>query len=245
MKDILVLVLFCLPLVITGCGRMQNGGELPSTGEGFVSATPTHDFSYEDSRAACQAVAECVLMWVGGCENVQAIHLSQVELAKVYTERAKKEYPDVVCAPDFPIEEYEALCLNQKCRAVLQNYRLIIEVPEQPVAGKPFWVGMSFRFHVAAEKVTARFILPEHLVVVRGQTLWSGSVEAFEDHVMWVEVVSEKPGKVYLSGWADIQQGNTSIPPLTWSEYFSVILDASATLPPIGMPVLATPTHEP
>ncbi len=51
-------------------------------------------------------------MRVGGCENVQAIHHSQVDLAEAYTERSKREYSNVVCALDFPIEEYEALCLN-------------------------------------------------------------------------------------------------------------------------------------
>ncbi len=47
--------------------------------------------------------------------------------------------------------------------------------------------------------VDARFILPEHLVVIRGETTWSGSVKALEDHVMWVDVLSNKSGKIYLT----------------------------------------------
>ena len=246
MKQIaLIPLLCCLLLAIAGCGRNRSEEEFPTAGEESVAATATLDFAFEDSRAACQATSECILMKVGGCENVQAIHLSQMDLAAAYTERSKKEYPNVVCAPDFPIKEYEAVCLNQKCRAVLQNYRLFLEVPEQPVVGKPFWVGMSFRFHVAADEVHARFILPEHLVVMRGETSWIGSVNALEDHVMWVEVISDTPGKIYLSSWADIKQGDTSVPPLSWSEYFTIVADNSLSSHPMGAPILPTPTQGP
>jgi hypothetical protein len=241
----LILVLCCLILVIEGCEGNRIEDEFFTASEEPISVTPTLDFAFLDSRAACQTTSDCILMRVGGCENVQAIHLSQVGLAEAYTKRSKKEYPNIVCAPDFPIEEYEPLCLNQKCQAILLGYRLILEVPEQPVIDKPFWLGMSFRFHVAAEEVNARFMLPESLNIVSGQTSWSGPVEALEDHIIWVEVLSKEAGKFYLGGWAGITQGDTAIPPLIWSEYITVVLANSLTPQPMGMPILATPTLTP
>jgi len=199
-------------------------------------------FEFEDSRAACQATSECILMRVGRCENVQAIHHSQIELANVYTARAKKIYPNIQCAPGFPIEEYEPLCLNQKCQAVLRNYRLLLEVPEQPVVGEPFWIGISFRFPVAAKLVNARIILPDNVKIISGQASWSGPIEALEDHVMWVKAQTNIAGEIYLSGLAGIEQDNSSIPPVSWGKVFKVAPGRSLTPQPTNERILATPT---
>ncbi|RPH63060.1 MAG: hypothetical protein EHM81_00915 [Chloroflexi bacterium] len=206
------------------------------------SATPTLDFSFDSSRAACQASSECVLMKIGGCENVDAIHVSQVEFAQAYSERSKEKYKNVVCAPSMPIEDYEPLCLNRKCRAALKDYRLLLEAPEQPVAGKSFWLGMGFRFPRSQEQVDARFLLPQDMTIVSGQANWSGPVEAGQEVVLWVEVLTDKPGEAYLTGWAGISQGETSIPPLTWSQTIEVAAPQALTPWPERERILPTPT---
>jgi hypothetical protein len=181
-------------------------------------------------------------MKVGGCDNVDAIHVSQVEFAQAYTERSKKKYRNVQCAPGFPIEDYEPLCLNQKCQEVLKDYRLLLEVPDQPVAGQPFWVGMSFRFPRAQERVEARFHLPENMEVVGGQAKWSGPIEAGQEYILWVEALTNTPGKAYLTGWAGVSQGETSMPPLSWSQYIEVAAPQALTPWPERERILPTPT---
>jgi hypothetical protein len=207
-----------------------------------LSPTPTHDFAWADSRASCQFTSDCILMRVGGCENVQAIHVSQVKIAEEWTTRSKEEFPNVVCAPDWPIEDYDPFCLNQKCRAVLRNYHMILEVPEQPVAGLPFWLGMSFRYHIGLEQVYARFILPEDVKIVSGQEFWSGPVEAGKDYVLWVEVQTTKVGDLYLGGGTLIKQGDQGIPPLGWSDHIYVSSPNSLTPWPEHEWILPTPT---
>lgn len=199
------------------------------------------DFSFDDSRAACQASAECLLMKVGVCDTVQAIHLSQIEIAQAYSERSKKEYPIVQCAPGWPIEYYEPLCLNLKCRAIQKDYRMLLEVPEQPVAGRPFWVGMSFRIPTTVEEMNAHFNLPDGIKIIGGEASWIGRVEANRDYVLWVELLAETPGQVYLTGWAKAQD-NPALPTLSSSEHVEVVSPHSLTPWPERERILATPT---
>jgi hypothetical protein len=236
-----ILSLWSILFLVSGC-RFEQAGE-KVTPENWVGFEPTaRAFEFEDSRAACQNTSECVLMRVGGCSGVQAIHLSQVNLANTYTAFTKDEQTNVVCAPQLPIEEYEPLCLNQHCRAVIRAFRLLLEVPDQPVAGEPFWIGMSFRFTEDADRVEAKFNLPESFQVVEGQTIWSGPLKAGTEQVLWVQVQTNTTGRVYLSGWAKITDGNQAISPLTWSEYVTVAVDPPLTPPLERERILSTPT---
>ncbi len=250
MKRLWLIISICVFAVcIAGCKPNQGIDRLKhylrlNTPTVDIRATEFKYFEFEDSRTACRESGECVLMRAGGCEGVQSIHESQVEFAKEYTTYVKTVYPNVVCAPGLPIEEYESLCLNQKCMAVSRNYRLLLEVPEQPVAEKPFWIGISFRFHVDIEEVEARFILPEHIRVLEGQTSWRGKVKALEDYVMWIRVQTDQPGEVYLTGWTKIQKGDPGIPPLSMSEKFMVNPQSLSTEQPGSEWILQTPTPE-
>ena len=134
-----------------------------------------------------------------------AVHESQIDPANEYTQYVKKGYLNVVCTPDLPIEEYEPLCLNRQCKEIIRSYRFLLVVPEQPVAGQPFWIGMSFRFPVDAEQVDAKFFPPDNVRVIQGKETWSGPVKAHEDYVMWVQVQTNTTGTVNLSGWAGIK----------------------------------------
>lgn len=219
-------------------GTVGPAGDI--TARNFASTARA--FEFLDSRAACVASSECLLMRVGGCGDVQAIHVSQVELANAYTTFVKETYPDVVCAPELPIEEYEPLCLNRQCLEVVRRSRLLLEVPEQPVAGKPFWMGLSFRFAVDAPLVEARFMLPDAVKVLDGQDAWSGPVLAGEDRTMWVQLQTNSTGSVYLSGWVGIKEGDPAISPLVWGKYFDVVLDQELTPQPEAERILPTPT---
>jgi len=181
-------------------------------------------------------------MRVGGCENVRAIHISETDLAKAYTDYAKKRDADVVCAPQLPPEEYEALCLNRRCITTTRSSRLLLEVPEQPFAGEPFWVGMSFRFPITAQSVEARFILPEGMQIVSGQKDWRGPVQAQEDHVLWVQVQTNRTGDIYLGGWAGIPGSSAAVTPLNWGRYFKVSSASLLTPQPASERILPTPT---
>ncbi len=232
----------CLMIVLAGCrtdlDRSKEGIDVFA--RNFASTARA--FEFLDSRAACVASSECMLMRVGGCGDVQAIHVSQVELANAYTTFVKETYPDVVCAPELPIEEYEPLCLNRQCLEVVRRSRLLLEVPEQPVAGKPFWMGLSFRFAVDAPLVEARFMLPDAVKVLDGQDAWSGPVLAGEDRTMWVQLQTNSTGSVYLSGWVGIKEGDPAISPLVWGKYFDVVLEQELTPQPEAERILPTPT---
>lgn len=237
-----VVLLLVIPLLLAGCQRKPdhiNQAAAPKTDE---FAPTARAFEFEDSKAACRSTSECVLMRVGGCENVRAVHRSQIDLANEYSQYVKTVYPDVVCAPDLPMEEYEPLCLNRQCWEAARSYRLLLEVPEQPLAGQPFWIGMSFRFPVDAEQVDAKFIMPDNIQVIQGLDAWSGPVKAHQDHVMWVQVQATTAGQVYLSGWAGIKDGNSAISPLGWGKHFTVLLENSLTPQPDYEQVFATPT---
>ena len=246
----------CLFIMTSGCVPNNNETDRPEPTKLTVavpdadnqigpSATPTHDFAWEDSRADCQFSSDCILMEVGNCDTIQAIHFSQIATAEAYSAQSKEKSPEVVCAPNWPIEEVMPLCLNQHCRAVLKNYHLLLEVPGQPVAGQPFWVGMSFRYHEALEQVEARFLLPEGMQVVDGQASWSGPVEAGREYVIWVEVQTNKVGDIYLAGWTGIKQGDPSIPALSRSDYVEVSSPISLTPWPERERILPTPTPAP
>lgn len=228
-------------LALTGCHR---AGDLEVTGSPLLP-TLAVDFSHQDSRAACQFSSACILMPVGVCGNIQAIHVSQVGLAEAYTRQEQLTHPLVQCAPNLPIEVYEPLCLNQRCRAVVREYDLVLEVPEQPVAGQPFWIGMRFQYHAPIELLEARFLLPEGVEVVGGQESWRGPVEAGVVYVLWVEVMTRKTGDLYLMGWTGIQQGDSSIPPLSWSEHIQVASPQALTPWPAHEYILPSPTPEP
>ncbi len=243
------LVLFAFTCLAGGCSISQDITRT-LTGSPQVNLEPTDNisaatlraFEFEDSKAACQASSECILMRVGKCENVRAVHLSQVDLANQYTEFVKKRDPFVVCAPNLPIEEYEPLCLNRQCLEVTRSSRLLLEVPEQPVAGIPFWIGMSFRLPVDAAEVEAHFLLPETVQVIQGQTTWRGPVRALQDHVLWVKVQTYQTGKIYFNSWAGIKDGNPSISPLAWGKYFTVMSARSLTPQPEAERLVPTPT---
>lgn len=202
--------------------------------------TDFENFEFEDGREDCLASSECVLMPVGGCMNTRAIHRYQIELAEAYTDYVKKTNTNVVCAPQLPAEEYEALCLNRKCKEVSRSYHLLLEVPETPVMGKPFWLGMSFRFPISSERVEARFMVPEGVEVVSGEIEWSGRLEALQDHAMWIQLQSNRAGEITLMGWAGVQQSETPITPLTSGKKFRVEIDRD--LSPKPERIIATPT---
>jgi hypothetical protein len=149
---------------------------------------------------------------------------------------------NIVCAPDLPIEEYEPLCLNRQCKEAIRSYRFLLEVPEQPVTGQPFWIGMSFRFPMDAKQVNAKFILPDNVRVIQGKETWNWPVKAEEDQVMWVQVQANITSKVYLSGWAGVKDGNPAIAPLEWGKYFTILLESLPTPQPEYERILATPT---
>lgn len=238
----LTLSLIVLSLLLTGCFTGTNKTEQAGGTKKDEFASTARAFEFEDSKAACQSTSECILMRVGGCDNVRAVHQSQISLANEYTEYVKKMSPNVVCAPDLPIEEYEPLCLNRQCKEVIRSYQFLLEVPEQPVAGQPFWIGMSFRFPINAGLVEAKFILPDNVRVIQGNDTWNGPVNAREDQVMWVQVQTATAGKVYLGGWAGAKDGNSAISPLGWGKYFTVVRDRSLTPQPEYIRILATPT---
>jgi hypothetical protein len=238
---LLALLTCCLFSFNSGCNDRPEVLEPGDNSESKYSETDFKNFEFEDSHPNCQASAECILMQVGGCMNVRAIHVSEVELAEAYTVYAKDLHSNVQCAPDLPIEEYEALCLNQKCKETPRHYRLLVEVPEQPVEGQPFWVGMSFRFPIAAEMAYARFNFPENIDVISGQTEWIGPLEALEERVMWVQVQVNRTGEVNLNGWAGVQRGNTAISPLSWGKKFTVVRTGDLT-PQAAERIIATPT---
>ncbi len=237
-------LLLCIALLAT-CARSQPpltpGGPLIPADFSLTARA----FEFEDSKAACQASAECTLMPVGGCGSVRAVHLSQVELANAYTEYVKQSGPAAQCAPNLPIEEYEALCLNRRCLEVPRSARLLLEVPQQPVAGEPFWVGMGFRFHVDAERAEARLLLPGELKVVQGQETWSGPVAAGQDYVLWAQVEIDQAGRLYIGGWAGIKDGGPAVSPLSWGEYITVAPRGSLTPPPGAERILPAPTRMP
>jgi hypothetical protein len=246
----------CLLLISAGCtSNADYENNLPNlvtetskaAGEGYLPSIPAYNesdfksFEFEDGRADCQASSECVLMPVGGCMNIRAIHQSQIELAEAYTEYAKKTNTNVVCAPQLPAEEVEALCVNQKCNEVSRSYRLLLEVPEAPVIGKPFWLGMSFRFPISSERVEARFMVPEGVAVVSGELEWSGPLEALQDHTMWIQLQANRAGEITLMGWAGAQQSDTPITPLTSGKKYIVENASNPSHEPIER-IIATPT---
>ena len=253
---IIIFFVGCLMILSASCGRKQSEQGFiqispesvqitivvpESNNQTGLSATPTHDFAWADSRAACQFTSVCILMRVGRCENVQAIHVSQIATAEAYTILSKEQYPEVDCAPDWPIEDYDPYCLNQKCRAILRNYHMMLEVPEQPIAGEPFWVGMSFQLNKSAQKVVAGFGFPEGLNIVNGQATWSGPVEAGQEIVFWVEVQTNRVDDLYLTTWAKIQD-DEAFPGVSWSEYIEVASPLSITPWPERERILPTPT---
>ena len=238
----LALSLITILFLMTGCLTSSDSTEPAGNTKNDEFAPTARAFEFEDSKSACQSTSECILMRVGGCDNVRAVHKSQIDLANEYTQYVKKVYLNVVCAPDLSIEEYEPLCLNRQCKEVARSYRLLLEVPEQPVTGQPFWIGMSFRFPVDAEQVDAKFVLPDPVKVVHGQKTWSGPVRAHEDYVMWLQVQTNTTGTVNLSGWAGIKDGNPAISPLGWGKYFTILLESLPTPQPEYERILATPT---
>jgi hypothetical protein len=248
----------CLLLLNAGCasnaGYENNTSNLVTetskeTEGGTQLAVPAYNetdfknFEFEDARANCQASSECVLMPLGGCMNTRAIHRSQIELAEAYTDYAKKTNTNVMCAPHLPPEEYEALCLNQKCKEVSRSYRLLLEVPETPGIGKPFWLGMSFRFPISSKNVEAHFIVPEGVEVVSGEIEWSGPLEALQDHTMWIQLQSNRVGEITLMGWARAHQSDTQITPLTSGKKY-MVENASNPLPQLVERIIATPTAQ-
>jgi hypothetical protein len=253
MKKFIGFIIFIgsLMMIINGCTLGQNKQDFPAISPEAVQLTvgvtnfnqvkPTHDFSFDDSRAACQASSDCVLMPVGGCGNIQGIHLSQIDIANSYTEKSKKENPNVQCAPQLPDEEYQAICLNQKCRAMVTDAHLLLEFPDQPVAGLPFWIGMNFRYPTAIEQLDAHFVLPEDMKFVGGQTSWDGPVEAGKDYVLWVQVQTDKIGDRYVSGWSGSKQNDNAIPPLYWSEYIYISSPLAITPWPEREHLIPTP----
>jgi len=122
---------------------------------------------------------------------VRAVHQSQIGLANEYTEFVKKMSSNVVCAPDLPIEVFEPLCLNRQCKDVIRSYLFLLEVPEQPVASQPFWIGMSFRFPMDAEWVDAKFILPDTVRVIRRRNTLSKALIKQED-IMKAQLIANK-----------------------------------------------------
>jgi hypothetical protein len=238
----LALSLIIIPFLISGCLTSSDSTEPAGNTKNDEFAPTARAFEFEDWKAACQSTSECILMRVGGCDNVRAVHQSQIGPANEYSEYVKKMSPHVVCAPDLPMEEYEPLCLNRQCKEVARSFRFLLEVPEQPVVGQPFWIGMSFRFPVDAEQVDAKFFLPDNVRVIQGKETWSGSVRAHEDHVMWVQVQTNTTGEVYLSGWAGIKDGNFAISPLGWGKHFTILQESLPTPQPEYERILATPT---
>jgi hypothetical protein len=239
---LLLLNAICLILLTGGCSQRSEGVPANNQNDSKYTQADLKNFEFEDSHPDCQAASDCILMRVGGCLNMRAVHVAEIDLAEEYTRYAKKLHPNVVCAPELPPEEYESLCLNRRCTRTTRSSRLLLEVPEQPIAGQPFWVGMSFRFPVAAEVVDARFLLPDDVQILTGQGEWHGSLNALEDHVMWVQVQTNRAGPVYLSGWAGIPGGNPAITPLNWGKYFEIILSDQRTPQPTSQSVLPTPT---
>jgi hypothetical protein len=206
------------------------------------AATPTLDFGFDDARAACQASSDCILMKLGGCDVVDAIQVSQVEMAREYSEQSKKQFQNVQCAPSLPIEAFEPLCLNQKCRAVPGNYHLLLEAPDQPIAGQPFWIGLRFRFNRAAGQVEARILLPPGVEVVAGQAEWSGAIEAGQELVFWVQVQANRAGRMNFMGWAKLQD-DPAMPPLNETLSLDVVSPGALTPWPERERILATPTR--
>ena len=242
MRSVRFLLLWVvIALFVAGC---QEKGDLESV-ENQATKTPTIDFGFVESRHPCQKKSDCVLMRIGVCGYVQAIHVTQIDEAEAYTRREKMAHPLVQCSPQLPFDAYEALCLNRQCRAVVRGYDLILEVPEQPIAGRPFWIGMGFRYHTDIEELDARFILPEGMQVIQGQETWRGPVEAERDYVFWVEVMTNRAGELYVTGWTGIKKGEPGIPPLSWSDYIEVSLPSALTPWPDVERILPTPTPAP
>jgi hypothetical protein len=246
----LTAVLFAVVLLMT-CGCVPDGkttatetdANLPEPEAFPYSEEDLKAFEFVDSRPNCQVSSDCILMRVGSCGNVRAIHSSEIELAEAYTQYARQRDQNVQCAPQLPMEEYEALCLNKKCGNVPRSYRLLLEVPQPPAVGEPFWVGMSFRFPVAVEEVSARFLLPENVDVLQGDLEWSGSIGALEEHVMWIQVKTNHAGTINLSGWAKAKS-NTALPPLSMGQRFAVTLPGERTPFPKSERIVPTPTQE-
>jgi hypothetical protein len=213
------------------------------TGTFQYSEEELKGFEFEDSHPNCMISSDCMLMRVGGCLNVRAIHHLEYELAEAYTQYARQRDQNVQCAPQLPMDEYEALCLNDKCSRVLRSNRLLLEVPQPPTAGEPFWIGMSFRFPVDVEQVSARFLLPENIEVLQGDLEWSGSLEALEDRVLWIQVKTNRSGMINLSGWAKAES-NTALPPLSMGQQFAVSLPGERTPFPESERIVPTPTQE-
>jgi hypothetical protein len=128
---------------------------------------------------------------------------------------------------------------------MVRGYDLILEVPEQPIAGHPFWVGMSFQYHESLDLLEARFLLPEGVEVVSGLESWSGSIEEGRDYVLWVEVLTNKVGDLNLTGWTGIKKGDPNIPALSWSDHIEVLSPIALTPWPEGERILPTPTESP
>ncbi len=209
-----------------------------------ASATPTLDFGFDEARAACQASSDCLLMKIGACDTVQAIHLSQVDMAREYSEQSKKRDADVQCAPSRPMEDFEPLCLNQRCRAVPKIYHLILEAPEQPVAGQTFWLGLRFNFRKASGDVLARIALPPDVELVSGQAEWSGAIEAGQEVVFWAELLVSRTGRMNFMGWAKLKD-DSAIPPLNYTLSLEIASPDALTPWPERERILATPTLVP
>ena len=104
----------------------------------------------------------------------------------------------------------------------------MLEVPEQPIAGEPFWVGMSFQFNQSAQKVVASFRFPDGVNIVNGQASWSGPVEAGQEIVFWIELQANRVGEIYLTGNAKIQDDD-AFPGVSWGGYIEVTSPLSIT----------------
>jgi|GEM_PF-3848007 len=207
-----------------------------------ASAVPrVLDFGFDEARAACQSSSGCILMKIGACDTVQAIHLSQADVAREYSEQSKKQNKDIWCAPSRPMEDFEPLCLNQRCRAVPKIYHLILEAPDQPVAGQPFWVGLRFNFRKASGDVLARIELPPDVELVSGQAEWDGAIEVGQEVVFWAQVLVNRTGRMDFMGWAKLQD-DPAAPPLNNTLSLEIVLPGALTPWPERERILATPT---
>lgn len=220
-----------LVALVGACGRMLSATAGPRV----------LDFGFDEARAACQLSSDCVLMKIGDCDTVQAIHLSQVDEAQEYSEQSKQRDKDVLCAPSRPIEDFRPLCLNQRCRAVPQIYHLILEAPDQPVAGQPFWIGLRFNFQRASADARARIELPPGVELVGGQSEWSGAIEAGQEVVFWAQARANRTGRMNVMGWARLQD-DSAVPPLNDTLKLEVVAPDALTPWPERERILATPT---
>jgi hypothetical protein len=99
---LLLLNAICLILLTGGCSQRSEGVPANNQNDSKYTQADLKNFEFEDSHPDCQAASDCILMRVGGCLNMRAVHVAEIDLAEEYTRYERNYIPTLSAPPSCP-----------------------------------------------------------------------------------------------------------------------------------------------